>query len=191
MYHASLSLPERVCTIWLLCSVINLNRQATVLGSILLDLYGIHKQSLETRLALARKHHNAVKHLGHASNAFLEQDTSGLRTMFRQQVFGAKLAFAHLHIVLFRPFLLDSSADIDHTNSVLQQEHANNISLCMQTAMEIARYVESIFNVSQFFNGSWVCRFQSISIATNQIVYSLLWLHSYSSSLRLCNQESE
>lgn len=78
--------------------------------------------------------------------------------MFRQQVFGAKLAFAHLHIVLFRPFLLDSATDIDHTDGVLRQEHANNVLMCMEAAMEIARFVESIFIVSQFFNGSWVSR---------------------------------
>jgi len=77
--------------------------------------------------------------------------------MFRQQVFGAKLAYSHLYIVLFRPFLLDSNTEIDHTNPALRQEHDNNVQMCMDAAIEIARFVDSIFIVSQFFNGSWVC----------------------------------
>ena len=129
------------------------------MSNILIDLYGIHKQSLETRLTLARKHYKAFKHLGHTSNAFLEQDTSTLNTMFRHQVFGARLGYCHLQLILFRPFLLDSSAELDGTNSMLRQEHANNVLMCMQAAIEITRYVESNFIVNQFFNGAWVCHF--------------------------------
>ena len=156
MYDEIISISEAVGQIsrTIICS--NLSRMAMILGAAVRDLYGIRPQSLEKRLALARKHHNSLKILAHANSAFLAQDLNNIRILFRQQVFGAKLSHSHLVIVLFRPFLLHNPSSDDEINPVLREEHENNVLECLRAAMEMTDYLNAIFAVSQFFNGSWV-----------------------------------
>ena len=163
-----------------------------ILGATNRDLYGIRTHSLEKRLALARKHHNSLKILAHTYRAFLGQDITSLRILTRQQIFGLKISHLHLVIVIFRPFLLHNPLDGEEINLAFRDEHENNVVECLKASMDMTELLNAIFQVSQFFNGSWVSP-GSLTTKSHTVheltagVHSLLWLHSDRCSLRLRN----
>lgn len=161
-----------------------------ILGAANRDLYGIRPQTLENRLALARKHHTSLKLLAHSNSAFFNQDISTLRILFRQQLFGVWLTHSHLAIIIHRPFLLHNPSVDDEINPVLREEHENNVLECLRASIEMTDHLNTIFKASQFFNGSWVSLFSGPKKQANNLVYSFLWLHGYRGFIYICDKAS-
>ena len=135
-------------------SIVNVNSLAMVLGGIIRDLYCVRQPPFEKRLEIAQKHQDKLAAAGAQFSSFTNSDTSNARVLFSRQQLGIKLAYAHILIVLFRPFLLDTPES--GVSFELRGKYEDKIVECLKAALGITGYIDKLCEGDPFFEAAWV-----------------------------------
>ncbi|KAF7563420.1 hypothetical protein G7046_g734 [Stylonectria norvegica] len=135
-----------------------------IVANILKDFYGIRPRSTESQLKLAASYSTdldewrvGIKYLLDTTN----YDSALFLPIFLRQRNVLNLAFWHAQILLHRPFLLNSFANLTnfslHRNarSANAADIARNVQLCLDAAMQIVQLVDDISAGGQLYNAFW------------------------------------
>lgn len=132
---------------------------STILNHILRDLYTLRPKPTAVRADLAAQHSKALWAWRNEIVTFLDLDSSMLIPLFRRQKNVLNLAFWHAVIMIHRPFLLASFANLRKQNtasspSVLNPE--SSVAKCLEAAMNIGTIIDELAEEKALFRGYWV-----------------------------------
>ncbi|RDW66521.1 hypothetical protein BP6252_10156 [Coleophoma cylindrospora] len=124
-------------------------RLAKIISLILKDIYSINPPSPTSLEQHARKYNADLRLWRNDIAHFIDVDVSLLSMLFGRQSTVLRLAYSHAQILLNRPFLLRSFADLTRrqtqSTTIDQDITAGSIKICLEGAMTIATIVNDLY----------------------------------------------
>lgn len=127
------------------------------------DLYGIQQKPLDTQIEIARRYGADLKEWKAGISTFLETPNIGmLQVTYQRQYNVLNLAFAHIQILLYRPFLLRNLASLgketDRNHLHLRALVEENINKCLQAATKVVDIFQDLCKTRRMYRSFWVRR---------------------------------
>jgi hypothetical protein len=148
-----------------------LYRLTKIIANILRDLYGIKPAASADRIKLARNYNQELENWRSELAYLLNSDgidPSLLVPLFQRQRNVLNLAFWHAQLLVHRPFLLSSFADLSNfanrNKESASTDYTSHVHRCLDAALNIAKTVDHLHSHGQIYVTHWVSIMQKIAI---------------------------
>ncbi|RDW71701.1 hypothetical protein BP5796_07735 [Coleophoma crateriformis] len=175
-------------------------RLAKIISLILKDIYSINPPSPTSLEQHAKKYNADLRNWRNDIAHFIDVDVSLLSMLFGRQSTVLRLAYSHAQILLNRPFLLRSFADLTRkqtqSTTIDQDITAGSIKICLEGAMTITAIVNDLCETKQNYRALWFTHYYAFCAIVVLYVYTIrckqdqpeTWKHYFIAAER-CQQQ--
>jgi hypothetical protein len=156
-----------------------------IVSLVLRDLYPIRPPSLAHRVDLSAKYTSDVKQWRASLSQFLSSDEtpaldphSRILPIYQRQRSVLNLSYHHTLLLIHRPFLLSSFANLNHMSTHSSFANASidtgtHIAACLDAAMSIVRVVDDVFTSSNLFRSFWFTQYYAFCAVVVLYIYRI------------------